>query len=158
MLRRAAIAADGRAVERGVVRLGKSERGVHCKIGQMRDGSRYFRQFGRAAQIAHHNLRQYITAQQPQLPRQFGLIRRCRDVCPRREGGQILRLQRLREHGLQTCNIDLPAIQLARQPKGKTAGVGNHIGRHGGPCVRRVVSRIKMAMLRPWRTACTPGG
>ena len=113
MLRRAAIAADGRAVERGVVRLGKSERGVHCKISQMRDGSRYFRQFGRATQIAHHNLRQYITAQQPQLPRQPGFIRRCRDVCPRREGSQILRLQRLREHGLQTCNIDLPAIQLA---------------------------------------------
>ena len=132
MLRRAAIAADGRAVERGVVRFGKSERGVHRKIGQMRDGSRYFRQFGCAAQISHHNLREHITAQQPQLPCQLGLIRRCRDVCPRREGGQILRLQRLREHGLQTCNIDLPAIQLARQPKGKTAGVGNHIGRHVG--------------------------
>ena len=110
MLRRATIAADGRAVERGVVRLGKSERGIHRKIGQMRDGSRYFHQFGRAAQIAHHNLREHITAQQPQLPRQLGFIRRCRDVCPRREAGQVLWLQRLREHGLQTCDIDLPAI------------------------------------------------
>ena len=94
MLLFAAVAADRRAVKRAAAALGKFQRGIDGKIRQQRDAAGYFVQRRRAAQIAHHNLRQHMPAQHAQRGRKRRFVAGSLKSRPVGKSGQIGSVER----------------------------------------------------------------
>ena len=122
-----AVLPDGGAVARPIIVLGEGGCGVGGKIGKAGDGVCHFGQIGHAAEVARHDVRQNVAAQDAQLAGEFGFVFFGTDALPIGEVGKVLRRERARQRGGKGVGADCATVQLAGEPEGMAAG-GIQIG------------------------------
>ena len=126
VLRGAGVAPQRCAVQPLIIRVGKIQCGLDGKVGKQGNGARDFVQIADAVDVAHDDVADHITAQQTQLPRQFGLVFVVAEGVPIGKGLEIFHGQRFFKHRQKAVGLQVAVVEVAGKVKGVAAGGIEH--------------------------------